>query len=145
MFAASTRDLSDPDLPSSPGGKLEHGHVGSGPPSSIDIDHGSVTSHGHAVSHDALLAARLQVENIECVRTGVESLLEVAQDKCEVCGGTTLDIEIDMVASVVAAYQRILAIGRHIEHVKDTVAEQRRLHGQLIKVKPELANGRVRL
>ena len=41
-------------------------------------------------------------------------------------------------ARVVSAHQGVFAIGPDIEHVKDTVTQQRRLDAKLIKIKAQL-------
>ena len=45
-----------------------------------------------------------------------------------------------MMTRVVSTDERILAISIDIEHVEDAVAEERRLHQELIKVESELTD-----
>lgn len=60
---------------------------------------------------DSLLrveGVRLQVEDVELIRAVVELLLEVVEDEGEVCGGSPLYVEVDVVTRVLSTEQRIL-------------------------------------
>ena len=66
--------------------------------------------------------------------------LQLIYDEGEVSGGSAFHIEVEVMARVVPTHQGVLAIGPHIEHVKDAVTKQRRLDAKLVKIKSQLEN-----
>ena len=80
-----------------------------------DVDDGVAEVHPHPrVEGAGVQHVGLQPEHAELVGAGVEALLQLAQDEGEVRGGAALHVQVEVVPRVVAAHQRVLAVGAYV-------------------------------